>query len=57
MECNITGQKGNRKIKVEVEYASDEGLGSIVLKDLDTDHEICRRETAKTEANQKIEIQ
>ena len=39
-----------------VEYASNEGLGSIVIKDLATDQEICIRETAKTEALQKIEI-
>ena len=39
-----------------VNYASEEGLGSIVLKDLDTDQEICRRQTTKTEALQKIEI-
>ena len=43
-------------MKVEVKYASDEGMGSIVLKGLDTDEEICRRETDKTEAYQKIEI-
>ena len=57
MVCNIKGQKGNRKVKVKVEYASNEGLGSIVLQDLATDQEICRRETSKTEAYQKIEIQ
>ena len=56
MKCNIKGQQGNRKVKVTVEYASDEGLGCIVLKDLATDQEICRRETTKTEALQKIEI-
>ena len=43
-------------MKVTVEYASDEGLGSIVRKDLATDQEICRRQTTKTEAYQKIEI-
>ena len=57
MVCNIQKQKGNWKVKVTVEYASDEGLGSIVLKDLATEQEICRRETTKTEALQKIEIQ
>ena len=47
---------GNRKVKVEVEYASDERMGSIVIKDLSTDQEICRRETDKREAYQKIEL-
>ena len=56
MVCNTQGQKGDRKVIVEVEYASDEGMGSIVIKDLANDQEICRRETDKREAYQKIEI-
>ena len=31
-------------------------MGSIVILDKETRQEICRRETAKTEAQQKIEI-
>ena len=39
---------------MEIEYAKDEGMGSIVILDQDTDQEICRRETTKKEAQQKI---
>ena len=35
-ECNIEDQKGSRKIKVEVEFAYDQDIGSIVLSSLET---------------------
>ena len=55
-KCEIGYQLGNRKVKVAIEYASDEAVGSIVISDKATKQVICRRETNKTEANQKIEI-
>ena len=42
---------------MQIEYASEERTGFIVLSDRETQQEICRRETGKTEANQKIEIE
>ena len=41
---------------MEIEYAADEIMGSIVFLDEANEQEICRRETDKTEALQKIEI-
>ena len=49
-ECNISKQRGNRKIKVEIEYAISEAMGCIVIKDVATDQVICSKETNKTEA-------
>ena len=43
-------------MKVAIEYASDEAVGSIVLSDKATQQVICRTEINKKEANQKIEI-
>ena len=37
-------------------YATDEEMGSIMLLNKAIEQEICRRETIKTEAHQKIEI-
>ena len=56
-KCDISGQEGSRKVNVEVEYANDQGMGSIMLSDRRTREVICRRETSKTEANQKMEIE
>ena len=39
---------------MEIEYATDEAMGSIVLLDLKTKEEICRRETAKKEYYSEI---
>ena len=60
--CDIKGrgkgkrQNGPRIINVEIQYANDKGMGCIVLSERNTQQEICRRETSKTEADQKIEI-
>ena len=48
-KCNITNLKGSRKVKVQIEYASEEGIGSIVVMDV-MSNLICRKDTDKTEA-------
>ena len=55
-KCVISYQQGSRKVKAEIEYASEGRMGCIVLSDRKTQQEICRRETSKTEADHKIEI-
>ena len=49
-------QQGNRKVKIAIDYASEEGTGSIKLINKATDEVIVTRETEKKEANQRIEI-
>ena len=41
---------GENGLKIEIEYATSEGEGSIVIKNRRTLQVICRRETNKTEA-------
>ena len=48
---NIFEQRGKRKVKVEIAYASDESIGSIKVKDMKTNEVICSRETTKKEDN------
>ena len=55
-DLDIFYQIGSREVIVEIAYASDEGMGSIVIKGKATKKEICRRETNKTEVQQKIII-
>ena len=43
-------------VRVKIEYESSESMGSIVISDINTKEVICRRETNKTEAQQKIRI-
>ena len=56
-KCDISYHLGSRKINVQIEYANEEGMGSIVLSDRNTNEVIYTRETDKTEANQKIKIE
>ena len=56
-KCNIKGQGGNRKVFVVVEYAEDGRRGAVVMKDKETDQEICRRETVKQEAEFKYKME
>ena len=46
-ECDIRQQQGNRIIKVVIEYATEERMGSIIIKDRETKAEIHRREIDK----------
>ena len=48
--CSIMDQRG-RKIKVEIEYATAEVMGSIVISDMKSNQVLCRRETIKKEAH------
>ena len=57
-KLDISGQLGNRKIKVKVMYAyadafgevDQDSMGAIIIKDRSTKQEICRKETSKQEA-------
>ena len=49
-KCNIGTNKSSRAVKVEIQYAGNEGIGFIVLKGGLNSAEICQRETTKTEA-------
>ena len=42
-KCDNSNQRSFRKIGVEIEYANQEEMGSIVIKDLYTGNEIHRR--------------
>ena len=42
---------------VDIEYANDGQMGSIMLLNNATEQEICRRDTTKTEALQRIMIE
>ena len=48
---DINNIRGSRKVKVDIAYANDEGMGSIKVKDMTTNEIICSRETTKKEAN------
>ena len=48
--CEIEQARDNRKIKVEVQYATEGIKGAIVIFDKNTNQEIHRRETDKQEA-------
>ena len=41
---------------VVVEYAEEGRRGAVVMKDKETDQEICRRETAKQKAEHQMKI-
>ena len=51
-ECNISPSM----VRVQVEYASEEKMGAIVIKDWSDYHEIHRRETDKKETYDRIDI-
>ena len=54
-KCDIGYQEGNRKISVDVEYATEVSLGAIVIKS--SGQEIHRRETDKKAASHRMSIQ
>ena len=47
-------ESSHRRIGVSIEYANDEEMG--IIKIIGGGRDICERETNKTEAQQKIEI-
>ena len=55
-KCSISYQEGNRKVKIKVEYATEERMGAIVIKDRNNNQEIHRRETDKQEAHNNMQI-
>ena len=54
--CNIKGQKGNKKIKVEIKYATMMRKGAIVIKDQKTNQELYRCDTKKQESDNRMRI-
>ena len=62
--CNFRQQRGNRKVKVEVQYATEERKGAIVIQEIWVDgdgyiigeQEIYRRETKKQQAQNKMKF-
>ena len=54
-KCSISYQEGNRKVKITVEYATEERMGAIVITDRNN-KEIHRRETDKQEAHHNMQI-
>ena len=52
----LVKQLGDRNVKLVIEYAIDQEMGSIVLINKETKEEICRRETARKEEYSEINI-
>ena len=55
-KCDISRQRGNREVVVEVKYACEGRMGAVVIKHRRTGQEIYRSETAKQQPHHQMQI-